>query len=96
MTETGSDVELSILERTASLVTVGSFGELLTTDNLIALLVFSILFGIAINMSKEKGETARRVLDSFHEIIMNVLDTRSGKHFPNARSVAPHKLCNSY
>ena len=69
----GSDVELSILERTASLVTVGSFDELLTTDNLIALLVFSILFGIAINMSKEKGETARKVLESFHEIIMKLL-----------------------
>ena len=68
-----NDVELSILERTASLVTVGSFGELLTTDNLIALLVFSILFGIAINMSKEKGDTARKVLESFHEIIMKLL-----------------------
>jgi len=73
MTETGGDVELSILERTAALVTVGSFGELLTTDNLIALLVFSILFGIAINMSKEKGDTARKVLNSFHEIIMKLL-----------------------
>ena len=68
-----SDVELSILERTASLVTVGSFGELLTTDNLIALLVFSILFGIAINMAKEKGAIARGVLESFHEIIMKLL-----------------------
>ena len=73
MSETGSEVELSLLERTASLVTVSSFGELLTTDNLIALLVFSILFGIAINMSKEKGDTARRVLESFHEIIMKLL-----------------------
>jgi len=73
MNETGSDVELSILERTASLVTVSSFNALLTTDNLIALLVFSILFGIAINMSKEKGEVARGVLESFHEIIMKLL-----------------------
>ena len=73
MTETGGDVELSILERTASLVTVGSFGELLTTDNLIALLVFSILFGIAINMAKEKGESARKLLDSLHEVIMKLL-----------------------
>ena len=73
MDDTGSEVELSILERTATLVTVGSFGELLTTDNLIALLVFSLLFGIAINMSKEKGEPARKVLESFHEIIMKLL-----------------------
>lgn len=71
--DASSDVELSILERTASVLTVGSFGELLTTDNLIALLVFSILFGTAINMAGEKGETARKVLESFNEIIMKLL-----------------------
>lgn len=73
MDDASSDVELSILERTASVLTVGSFCELLTTDNLIALLVFSILFGIAINMAGEKGETARKVLESFNEIIMKLL-----------------------
>ena len=38
--------DLSILERTADVLTVKSFNDLLTTDNLIALLVFSILFGL--------------------------------------------------
>lgn len=73
MSETGSDVELSLLERTASVLTVGSFGELLTTDNLIALLLFSLLFGIAINMAGEKAESAKKVLESFNEIIMKLL-----------------------
>ena len=73
MSDAGGDVELSILERTAGLITVGSFGELLTTDNLIALLVFSVLFGIAINMAGEKGDAAKKVLNSFHEIIMKLM-----------------------
>ena len=73
MTETGGDVELSILERTTSVLTVGSFGELLITDNLIALLVFSLMFGIAINMAGEKGEPAKKILESFNEVIMKLL-----------------------
>lgn len=66
--------ELSILERTVDVLTVRSFGELLTTDNLIALLVFSILFGLAINMAGSKGEMAIKVLDSFNEVIMKLLN----------------------
>ena len=73
MTDTSADVELSILERTASVLTVGSFGELLTTDNLIALLIFSLMFGIAINMAGEKGEPAKKILESFNEVIMKLL-----------------------
>lgn len=73
MGEVSEDIELSLLDRTASLLTVGSFGELLTTDNLIALLVFSILFGIAINMAGEKAETAKKVLESFNEVVMKLI-----------------------
>lgn len=68
------DNELSILERTVDVLTVRSFGELLTTDNLIALLVFSILFGLAINMAGSKGEMTVKVLDSFNEVIMKLLN----------------------
>ena len=71
--ENNSNTELSLLERTVDVLTVHSFGELLTTDNLIALLVFSILFGIAINMAGEKGKSAKKVLDSFNEIIMKLI-----------------------
>lgn len=71
--EVNDKVEVSFLARTADLVTTESFEQLLTTDNLIALLVFSILFGLAINMAGEKGETARRVLISFNEVIMKLL-----------------------
>lgn len=65
--------DLNILERTTQTLTVSQFGDLLTTDNLIALLVFSIIFGMAINMSGNKGDKAREVLESFNEIIMKVI-----------------------
>lgn len=66
--------ELNILERTAKTLTVSKFGDLLNTDNLIALLVFSIIFGIAINMAGNKGDKAREVLESFNEVIMKVVN----------------------
>ena len=66
--------ELNILERTAKTLTVNKFGDLLNTDNLIALLVFSIIFGIAINMAGNKGDKAREVLESFNEVIMKVVN----------------------
>lgn len=65
--------DLNILERTSKLLTVNKFNDLLCTDNLIALLVFSIIFGIAINMAGSKGEMAKKVLISFNEVIMKVI-----------------------
>ena len=67
------DEELSILERTTDVLTVDSFNDLLTTDNLIALLVFSILFGLAVNMAGEKGEPVKKILESLNEVIMKLL-----------------------
>ena len=66
--------ELNILERTAKTLTVSRFSDLLNTDNLMALLVFSIIFGVAINMAGKKGEKAREVLESFNEVIMKVVN----------------------
>lgn len=66
--------ELNILERTAKTISVSKFSDLLSTDNLIALLVFSIIFGIAINMAGNKGKKALEVLESFNEIIMKVVN----------------------
>lgn len=66
--------ELNILERTAKTLTVSKFSDLLSTDNLIALLIFSIIFGVAINMAGKKGDKAREVLESFNEVIMKVVN----------------------
>lgn len=65
--------ELSIAERTVSLLTVNDFSKLLTRDNLIALLVFSVIFGIAMNMSGKKAEPVLNFLNSANEIVNNII-----------------------
>lgn len=65
--------ELSIGERTVNLLTVNDFSKLLSKDNIIALLIFSIIFGIATNMSGEKGEPVYRLLESANVIVGNIV-----------------------
>ena len=65
--------ELSIVERTVSLITVNDFSKLLSRDNLIALLIFSVMFGIAMNMSKEKAEPVLKFLNSANDIVNNLI-----------------------
>ncbi len=65
--------DVSIMESTVSLITVNDFAKLLSRDNLIALLIFSVLFGIAINMSKEKAEPVVKFLESANVIVNNLI-----------------------
>lgn len=65
--------EITIADRTVSLLTVNDFSKLFSKDHIIALLVFSIIIGIAINMSKEKGEPFRKVLESANDVMTNVV-----------------------
>lgn len=65
--------ELSILDRTVQVLTVNDFNKLLSKDNLIALLIFSILFGSAMNMAKEKAKPVSDFLISANEIIMKLI-----------------------
>lgn len=71
--EVEDEKEISIADRTVSLITVNDFSKLLSRDNIIALLVFSIIVGIAINMAKEKGEPFRKVLESANAVTENVI-----------------------
>ena len=65
--------ELSIADRTVNLLTVNDFSKLLSKDNIIALLVFSVIFGIALNMAGEKGKAVYDFLVSANEIVGNVI-----------------------
>lgn len=71
--ETQKNEEIGILKRTASLLTVNDFTKLLSKDNIIALLVFSIIFGLAINITGEKAKPVVDFLESANEIINNVV-----------------------
>lgn len=65
--------ELSILERTVSLISVNDFSQLLSRNNIIALLVFSVIFGVAINITGEKAKPVMDFIIAANEIIMNVV-----------------------
>lgn len=71
--EKDSEDDMTIADRTVKLLTVNDFSKLFSKDNIIALLVFSIIVGIAINMSGEKGETFRKVLESANSVMENIV-----------------------
>ena len=69
--EPSSDID--IVSRTVSLISVNDFAKLLSKDNIIALLVFSIIFGIAINITGEKADPLKNLLVAANEVIGNVI-----------------------
>ncbi len=68
------DVELNLLERTVNVLSTNQFVNLLSTDNLIALIVISLLVGIAINKSGEKGRKVSELLDSCSEVMYKLIE----------------------
>ena len=68
-----SSEELNIADRTVQLLTVNDFSKLLSKDHIIALLVMSIICGIAINMSKEKAKPFVEFLYSANDVVQNVV-----------------------
>ena len=80
--------ELNILERTVNAISTNDFINLFSKENIIALIVFSILIGFSINLSKEKGknfldtlESANYVLEKFINIIMYYAPIGLGCYF---------------
>lgn len=71
--EETEEEEVSIADRTVQLLTVNDFSKLLSKDNVIALLVFSIICGIAIRMSGEKGKEFLNFLISANDVVQNIV-----------------------
>jgi len=65
--------EMDIADRTVSLLTVNDFSKLLSRDNIIALLVASIIVGIAINITGEKAEPFKKVLISANDVMASIV-----------------------
>lgn len=70
---TDDEEDLTIAERTVNLLTVNDFSKLLSRDNIIAILVFSIICGIATNMAKEKAKPFLDFMLSLNEVIQNIV-----------------------
>ncbi len=66
-------VELDLLTRAVNMISVNNFNKLFTNENMIALIIFSIMIGISINMAKEKGEDFLKLLESASSVIESLL-----------------------
>lgn len=66
--------KVNLIERTVNTLTTDDFINLLSKDNIIALIVVSVITGVGIILSKEKGTKALEVLDSFNEILKSILN----------------------
>jgi len=71
--ETTEEVSLNLLERTVQMVTVDDFSKLLSRDNMIALIVVSLLVGFAMHMAGEKAEPVFKFMDSAYEVVNNLI-----------------------
>lgn len=72
--ETKVDSEkINFIERTVQTISVNDFSKLLSRDNMIALIVVSILVGIAMHMSKEKAEPFYNFIVSATDVLINLV-----------------------
>ena len=67
--EVTEDEDQTILERTVNILTVNDFSKLLSKNNIIALLVVSILLGLSMKMAGEKAEPLENFLNSTKEVL---------------------------
>ena len=96
-------VELDLLSRVVSMISVNNFNKLFTNENIIALIVFSIMVGIAINMSKEKGEafltlleSANSVVGKFIKLIMYYAPIGLGSYFATMTGTSGNEIAIGY
>ncbi len=65
--------EVSLLDKLVQTVTVSDFSMLLSKSNMLQLIIFSILFGLATAASKEKGAPIAAFLSSGTEVMMKMV-----------------------
>ena len=68
-----SSEKINYLEKTVNILSVNDFNKLLSKDNMIALIVISILLGIATYKSKEKSKDFIKLLENIDYILKGTL-----------------------
>lgn len=73
-TASEEEVELNILERTVQAISVGDFTEILSKNNIIALVIVSILIGLAIAKVGEEAEPFLNILEAANKVVLKFID----------------------
>ena len=64
----------NFLERTVDALTVDDFSKVLSRDNILAIVVVSILVGLAISKTGKDGEKLEEVLKSANKVVLKLVD----------------------
>ena len=65
--------KVSIAEQIVNTISVNDFSELFKRSNMLALIVFAILVGLATSKAGEKGNIVKELLKSGNTILMNII-----------------------
>ncbi len=65
---------VDIKEKIVDALTVNDFSEILSRQHLLPLIIFAILIGFGVALSKEKGEPVKKFLESMTDILLKVID----------------------
>ena len=68
------EVELNILERTVQAISVSDFKDILSKDNIIALVIVSILVGLAISKLGDEAVPLKNVLEAANKVVLKFVD----------------------
>lgn len=71
---TDEKIELNILERTVQAISVNDFASILSKDNILALVVVSILIGLALNKIGDEGKALKDVLEAANKVVLKFVD----------------------
>lgn len=66
-------IEINLLDKMLSMLTVDDFSKLLSRDNIIALIIISLLVGYAMYMSGNKALVFFNLLDSMLDVVNNLI-----------------------
>ena len=71
--ENGVKESIDLGSKIVDMITVSDFYQLLSKNSMLPLIIFSIIFGFAISMLKEKKEKISNALNIISDIMMNVI-----------------------
>lgn len=65
--------KVSVLEQIASALTVSDFNNLLSRSNMLALIIFSIIFGIALNLVEKDKKIVGKIFNTLADTMMKMV-----------------------
>ena len=73
-TVTATKEKVNILDRTVQAISVNDFSLILSKNSILAIVVISILFGLAMVKAKEDAQPLEKVLDSANKVVLKLVD----------------------